>query len=161
VRPTAPYLATRENDDAEANKESLRSGSQLLLSSWLIIELMSFVALASSVALADPLDDLHKEEENLLVQIGKVEKAETDSRRAWMSRASTEYSAPSEAELPLLRGRLTNVRDPKERVRRQLEEYSVSNRNCVSLACGSHKINNRETSLAPAKAVGAGAVFQL
>jgi hypothetical protein len=72
-------------------------------------------------ALVDRLDELQKQEEDLLVQIGRAEKAETDARRAWISQGGTIYSAPSEAELPLLRGRLDNVRDEKERVRRELE----------------------------------------
>jgi hypothetical protein len=72
-------------------------------------------------ALIDRLDDLQKQEENLLVQIGRAEKAVTDADRAWIS-GGTNYSAPSEADLPLLRGRLDNVREEKERVRRQLEQ---------------------------------------
>jgi hypothetical protein len=73
-------------------------------------------------ALVDRLSDLQQQEENLLVQIGQAEKAETDARRQWISQGGTMYSAPVEAQLPLLRGRLDNVRDEKERVRRQLEQ---------------------------------------
>jgi len=73
-------------------------------------------------ALVDRLSDLQVQEENLLVQIGKTEKAETDNRRQWISQGGTVYSDPAEAQLPLLRGRLDNVRDEKVRVRRQLEQ---------------------------------------
>jgi hypothetical protein len=73
-------------------------------------------------ALVDRLSDLQLQEENLLVQIGKAEKAETDARRQWISQGGTVYSDPLEAQLPLLRGRLDNVRDEQGRVRRQLDQ---------------------------------------
>jgi len=72
-------------------------------------------------ALADRLSDLQQQEQNLLVQIGQAEKAETDARRRWISQGGTQYSAPAEADLPVLRGNLENVREEKQRVRQELE----------------------------------------
>jgi hypothetical protein len=73
-------------------------------------------------ALTDRSTDLQRQEQNLLVRIGQAEKAETDARRRWLSgQGGTQYSASAEAELPVLRGNLENVRDEKQRVRRDLE----------------------------------------
>ena len=72
-------------------------------------------------ALTDQLSDLQRQEQNLLVRIGQAEKAETDARRRWISQGGTQYSAPAEAELPVLRGNLENVRDEKQRARQELE----------------------------------------
>jgi len=72
-------------------------------------------------ALADRLAVLQQHEQNLLVRIGQAEKAETDARRKWISQGGTQYSAPAEAELPVLRGNLQNVREEKQRVRTELE----------------------------------------
>jgi hypothetical protein len=72
-------------------------------------------------ALADRLYDLQQQEENLLAQIGQAEKARTDNRRRWVSQEGMVYSDPVEAQLPVLRGRLDNVRDEKSRIERQLE----------------------------------------
>jgi hypothetical protein len=68
-------------------------------------------------ALTDRLTILQQQEQNLLVRIGQAEKAETDARRRWILQGGTQYSAPAEAELPVLRGNLENVRDEKQRVR--------------------------------------------
>src|SRR5437879_1013049 len=73
-------------------------------------------------ALVDRLSDLQQQEENLLVQIGKAEKAATDNRRRWYSQGGLVDSDPSEAQQPLLRGRLDNVRNEKRRIERQLEQ---------------------------------------
>jgi hypothetical protein len=72
-------------------------------------------------ALADRLSELQHQEQNLLVQIGQAEKPQTDARRQWISQGGTQYSAPAEAELPVLRGNLENVREEKQRVRQELE----------------------------------------
>jgi hypothetical protein len=72
-------------------------------------------------ALTDQLSILQQQEQNLLVRIGQAEKAETDARRRWISQGGTQYSAPEEAELAVLRGNLENVREEKQRVRQQLE----------------------------------------
>ena len=77
-------------------------------------------------ALTDHPSDLQRQEQNLLVRIGKVEKAQTDARRKWLSppyyqHQSQPYTDPAEAELPVLRGNLENVREEKQRVRQELE----------------------------------------
>ena len=77
-------------------------------------------------ALTDHSSDLQRQEQNLLVRIGKVEKAQTDARRKWLSQPyyqhqSQPYTDPAEAELPVLRGNLENVREEKQRVRQELE----------------------------------------
>jgi hypothetical protein len=72
--------------------------------------------------LTDQLNILQQQEQNLLVQIGQAEKAQTDARRRWIdSRGGTQYSDPKEAVLPVLRGNLQNVREEKQRVRNELE----------------------------------------
>jgi chromosome segregation ATPase len=74
-------------------------------------------------ALVDRLAELQQQEENLLAEIGKAQSAQEDARRRWVASGLNQpYSTdPAEANLPLLRGRLDNVRDEKERVRRELE----------------------------------------
>jgi len=77
-------------------------------------------------ALADRLADLGQQEENLLAEIGRVENAQEVARRKWVSQPwdgwyQKPYTDPVEADLPLLRGRLQNVRNEKERVRKELE----------------------------------------
>jgi hypothetical protein len=76
-------------------------------------------------ALADRLADLSQQEDNLLAEIGRVENAQEVARRKWVSqpwdgRYQQPYTDSAEANLPLLRGRLQNVRDEKERVRQEL-----------------------------------------
>jgi hypothetical protein len=73
-------------------------------------------------AMVDRLSELQVQEENLLVQIGQAEKTATDNRRRWISQDGMVYSDPSEAQQPLLRGRLDNVRDEKRRIERELEQ---------------------------------------
>jgi chromosome segregation ATPase len=74
-------------------------------------------------ALTDQSSDLQRQEQNLLIRIGQAEKAQTDARRRWISgQSSTQYSAPTEAELPVLRGNLENVREEKQRVRQDLAQ---------------------------------------
>jgi hypothetical protein len=73
-------------------------------------------------ALTDRLAELENQEENLLAEIGKAEKAQEDARRRWVASGLNQPNStdPSEANLPLLRGRLDNVRDEKQRVREEL-----------------------------------------
>jgi hypothetical protein len=72
--------------------------------------------------LTDQLSVLQQQEQDLLVRIGQAQRAETDARRRWVdSRGGTQYSAPAEADLPVLRGNLENVREEKQRVRKELE----------------------------------------
>jgi hypothetical protein len=79
-------------------------------------------------ALADSLADLKQQEQNLLVRIGQAERAETEARRRWIDGRSSQYSDPAEAALAVLRGNLENVRDEKERVRKQLEQAQRESR---------------------------------
>ena len=74
-------------------------------------------------ALTDRLAELQHQEENLLVEIGKVENAQEVARRRWVASGLNQPNStdPTEANLPLLRGRLENVRDEKQQVRRELE----------------------------------------
>ena len=74
-------------------------------------------------ALVDRLAELQHQEENLLVEIGKVENAQEVARRRWVASGLNQPNStdPTEANLPLLRGRLENVRDEKQQVRRELE----------------------------------------
>jgi len=76
--------------------------------------------------LADRLADLGQQEENLMAEIGRIENAQEVARRKWVSQPwngqyQQPYTDPGEADLPLLRGRLNNVRNEKERVRQELE----------------------------------------
>ena len=71
-------------------------------------------------ALTDQLSILQQQEQNLLVQIGQAERAETEARRRWIDGRTSTYSAPAEARLPLLRGNLENVREEKKRVKEEL-----------------------------------------
>jgi hypothetical protein len=73
-------------------------------------------------ALVDRLAELQQQEENLLVEIGRAESEQTVARRNWIDGRNQPYTDPKEAGLPLLRGRLDNVRDEKRRVQRQLEQ---------------------------------------
>jgi hypothetical protein len=73
-------------------------------------------------ALTDRLSFLQQQEQNLLGQIGQAERAQTDAHRRWLdSRGGTQYSDPKEAQLPVLRGNLENVREEKQRVKQELE----------------------------------------
>src|SRR5262249_21660905 len=72
-------------------------------------------------ALTDQLSILKQQEQNLLVRIGQAERQETDTRRMWISGQSSQYTGSAEAELPVLRGNLENVREEKQRVRQELE----------------------------------------
>jgi 23S rRNA pseudoU1915 N3-methylase RlmH len=74
-------------------------------------------------ALTDQLSVLQRQEQNLLVLIGRAEKAQTDARRRWIDgQGGTQYTAPDEGNLAVLRGNLENVREEKQRVRQELEQ---------------------------------------
>jgi hypothetical protein len=73
-------------------------------------------------ALVDRSAELQQQEQNLLLEIGRAEKAQTDARRKWIDQGGSVYSDPKETQLPLLRGRLENVRDEKKQVQRQIEQ---------------------------------------
>jgi len=75
-------------------------------------------------ALVDRLAELRQQEENLLVQIGRVEDKKEVAWRRWASQGYNQPNStdPAERDLPLMRGRLDNVRDEKTRVQRQLEQ---------------------------------------
>jgi hypothetical protein len=72
-------------------------------------------------ALVDRLAELQQQEENLLAEIGRIESAQTVATRKWIDQGNQPYVDPGEANLPMLEGRLQNVRDEKERVRKELE----------------------------------------
>jgi chromosome segregation ATPase len=68
--------------------------------------------------------DLVQQEENLLAQIGRIKNAQEIARRKYVNgyyTSDSHLTDASEADLPLLEGKLQNVRDEKERVRRELD----------------------------------------
>jgi len=73
-------------------------------------------------ALVDRLAELQQQEENLLVEIGRAEDKKEVAWRRWASQGYNQPNStdPAERDLPLLRGRLDNVRDEKQRVRQEL-----------------------------------------
>jgi cytochrome c-type biogenesis protein CcmH/NrfG len=72
-------------------------------------------------ALTDRLAELQREEETLLAGIGRAERAQAEARGRWVNQANQPYTDPAEENLPLLRGRLENVRDEKQQVRHELD----------------------------------------
>ncbi len=75
-------------------------------------------------ALENARQDLLQQEEALLVQIGQIKAAQEIAHRRYVNGFYTSDShlvAQSEANLPLFEGRLQNVRDEKERVRKELD----------------------------------------
>jgi hypothetical protein len=78
-------------------------------------------------ALTIAYQNLLAQEEDLLAAIGQIENVQETARRKWLqtginNQYKQSYTDPSEANLPPLKGRLQNVRDEKDRVRRQLEQ---------------------------------------
>jgi hypothetical protein len=72
---------------------------------------------------------LLQQEEDLLRAIGRIKNAKEMARRKWLTRP-WRYNEPqpdqyqtdaAEANLPLLEGRLQNVREEKKRVRQELD----------------------------------------
>jgi hypothetical protein len=80
-------------------------------------------------ALINTYQALLQQEEDLLVQIGQIKNAQESARRKWAMRSwgqnepqTYQYQTDSaEANLPLLEGRLENVRGEKNRVRDELD----------------------------------------
>ncbi len=79
-------------------------------------------------ALQNTYQDLLQQEQDLLVAIGQAKNAQENARRKWITRPwgvnepqRYQYQTDAaEANLPLLEGRLENVRDEKKRVRDEL-----------------------------------------
>ena len=72
-------------------------------------------------ALTDQLSILQQQEQNLLVRIGQAEKRKEEAWRRWVDGREGQYDTAAEAELPVLRGNLENVREEKQRVRKEQE----------------------------------------
>jgi len=72
-------------------------------------------------AVTDQLSILQQQEQNLLVRIGQAEKRKEEAWRRWVDRREGQYDTSAEAELPVLRGNLENVREEKQRVRKEQE----------------------------------------
>ena len=75
-------------------------------------------------ALANTYQGLLQQEEELLVTIGQVKNAQEIARRKYVNgfySSDSRLTNPAEANLPLLEGRLQNVRDEKDRVRKELD----------------------------------------
>jgi hypothetical protein len=80
--------------------------------------------LRNAQAVADRLADLERQELNLLAEIGRVKNAQELAWRRWTSqdyRNKQAFTDPGEANLPLLKGRLQNVQDEKDPVRKEQE----------------------------------------
>jgi hypothetical protein len=80
--------------------------------------------LRNAQAVADRLADLERQELNLLAEIGRVKNAQGLAWRRWTSqdyRNKQAFTDPGEANLPLLKGRLQNVQDEKDPVRKEQE----------------------------------------
>ena len=72
-------------------------------------------------AVTDQLSILQQQEQNLLVRIGQAEKRKEEAWRRWVDGREGQYDTSAEAELPVLRGNLENVREEKQRVRKEQE----------------------------------------
>ena len=87
-------------------------------------------------ALVNAHQGLLQQEEDLLVKIGRIKNAQENARRKWhtgpwLQNQPQPYqyqTDAAEANLPLLEGRLQNVRDEKERVRKELERAQRESR---------------------------------
>jgi hypothetical protein len=75
-------------------------------------------------ALVNAYQGLVEQEEALLAQIGRIKNAQEIARRKYINgfyTSDSHLTDESEADLPLLEGRLQNVRDEKQRVSRELD----------------------------------------
>ena len=72
-------------------------------------------------ALTDQLSILQQQEQNLLVRVGQAEKRKEEAWRRWVDGRGGQYDTSAEGELPVLRGNLENVREEKQRVRKEQE----------------------------------------
>ena len=81
-------------------------------------------------ALMDRLVQLQQEEENLLAKIGRLENTGAVSWSRWNTQGSVHVYAndPARADLPLLRGRLENVREEKQKVTAELNRAQRESR---------------------------------
>jgi hypothetical protein len=82
-------------------------------------------------ALKNAYQGLLQQEEELLVQIGRIKNAQEIARRKYVNgfySSDAHLTDLSEADLPLLEGRLENVRDEKKRVRQELEQAQRESR---------------------------------
>jgi hypothetical protein len=87
-------------------------------------------------ALENAYQGLLQQEEELLVAIGQIKNAQENARRKWVTRPwgqnepqAYQYRTDAgETNLPLLEGRLENVRDENERVRKKLERAQGESR---------------------------------
>jgi 3-dehydroquinate synthase class II len=84
-------------------------------------------------ALENAYRALLDKEEELVAEIGRIENAQEAARRKWIQTGINDphkqsYTDPEEANLPLLKSRLQNVRDEKERVRNELERAQRESR---------------------------------
>jgi hypothetical protein len=82
-------------------------------------------------ALANTYQSLLQQEEALLVQIGQIKNVQEIARRKYVNgfyTSDSHLTDTSEANLPLLEGRLQNVRDEKQRVREELEQAQRGSR---------------------------------
>ncbi|HZS16648.1 MAG TPA: hypothetical protein VFA51_01820 [Candidatus Udaeobacter sp.] len=78
----------------------------------------------SMQALSDRLVSLDKQERYLLAEIGRIQTAQENAYRRWVSsgfNSTVANTDPDEPKLPSLKSDLDNVRDEKARVRRELE----------------------------------------
>jgi hypothetical protein len=121
ARTAAAQQAAEINKQAEELNRQRNEVSKQRLSQWAKQQAKQ----RNIQALGNRLAELQQQEENLLAEIGRIQKASADAQAKWMSQSqwnqNQPYTDPAEANLPLLRGRLENVRDEKERVRRELE----------------------------------------
>jgi hypothetical protein len=81
-------------------------------------------------ALMDRSVELQQEEENLRAKIGRVENTGAVSWSRWNTQGSVHVYAndPARADLPLLRGRLENVREEKQKVTAELNRAQRESR---------------------------------
>jgi hypothetical protein len=72
-----------------------------------------------------------QQEEELLVQIGRIKNAQEIARRKYVNgfySSDAHLTDVSEADLSLFEGRLESVRDEKKRVRQELEQAQRESR---------------------------------
>jgi hypothetical protein len=72
--------------------------------------------------LTDQLSILQQQEQNLLVRVGQAEKRKEEAWRRWVDGRGGQYDTSAQAELPVLRGNLDNVREEKKRVSQELKQ---------------------------------------
>ena len=73
-------------------------------------------------ALQARYDELQKQEDNLLLQIGEAKQPGPAYRGGKNTRALLHHPNPEKSQLPLLQSHLTEVRSDKKQVRKQLDK---------------------------------------